>query len=428
MTNSDYARHLTTVAGITPEPGQPPSAGQLLWNTLIAAGATPTLLDHNAGTAIILDLGDGTTVMISEQGDITHPAEEHEAWHAIHYDDPTDPGSYVDLYEGGNLPHAADTAACVEAVASWLAARTARSTVPPAALDELRQLITDRTDHAVPGGQPAAGHHLWDALIAAGITPSIDISTAGRAIRINLPDGSTIWLTGQANIAHPAEEHDCWGAIHFYDPDDPGPYLQIYNGPGGRGLEADTAACVTATKAWIAAHAAAGAVARQNTYLALPRTIPRDAIIAAWEIGYSEPGFNGRQPITATERHTPTFLDRSLRTGHENRGACLACSWEGPVRRSRNQAVEDALDHTHPGWRTLPTMPRGASGKNGARWRAHRDALYPLGWWDAGGPLKVWTGSAKEWHESGRAPGGGYLVKIYRPTPDSPMGEQLAIV
>ncbi|MFF0409738.1 DUF6349 family protein [Kitasatospora sp. NPDC004745] len=427
MTDSDYARHLSTAAGITPTPGQEPSAGQLLWNTLIAAGITPTLLDHNAGIAITLDLGDGTTVMISEQGDISHPAEEHQAWYALHYDDPTDPGSYVVLYLGGNLPHTVDTAACVEAVTSWLAARTASTAVPPAALDELRKLITARTDPPLPDGEPAAGHHLWDSLIAAGITPSIDTSIAGRAIRINLPDSSTIWLTGQADITHPPAAHDSWGATHFYDPDDPGPYLQIYDGPGGLGLESDTAACVTAAKAWIAAHTATGAVARQNAYVALPRTLPRDTLSAAWKIGYAHPGFNGLRPTTSTEQHTATRLDRRLHTGHEIRGACLACRWEGPSRRNRNEAVEDALDHTHPGWRSLPTMPLGSSGKNDARLCAHRDAIYPPGWWDTGGPLKVSASSAKDLHEPGRAPGGGYLIKIYRPT-DGPMAEQLSIV
>ncbi|MFJ8430364.1 DUF6349 family protein [Kitasatospora sp. NPDC094019] len=291
--------------------------------------------------------------------------------------------------------------------------------------DQLRELITARTDNP---DQPVAGHHLWDSLITASITPTINLNSAGRAICIDLPDGTTIWITEQADISHPPEDHESWCAIHFHDPDDQGPYHLIYQGPGNLGITEDTAACIEAITAWTTAHTASGAIARQNTYLALPKTIPRDARRAAWKIGYAKPGFNGIQPARPTDRHTPTHLGRHLDTGTQRRGACLACTWEGPIRPHQNPAIEDALDHTHPGWRDLPTLPRSTSGKNSTRLRAHRDATHPPHWFETGGPLKVWTSTANEWHEAGQAPGGGYLVKVHRPEPTKPSHEQELLI
>ncbi|MFF8769015.1 DUF6349 family protein [Kitasatospora sp. NPDC015120] len=285
-------------------------------------------------------------------------------------------------------------------------------------LADLRELIAARTDHKSDPDRPAAGYLLWDTLIAAGITPSINLSSAGRAISIDLPDGTSIWVTEQADVSHHPDDHEAWTALHHYDPADPlGPYHLIYEGPRNLGHTADTAACVDAISAWITAHTAVGALARHNAYVALPKGVPRDARRASWMIGYAKPGFNGRHPTTPTTRHTPTHLDRHLNTHTERRGACLACNWEGPARRHQNAAIEDALDHTHPGWRDLPTLPQSVGGRNATLLRAYRDATFPPGWFDTGGPLKVWTTTANDWHEHSKAPGGGYLIKVHRPAP-----------
>ncbi|MEU5385977.1 DUF6349 family protein [Kitasatospora cineracea] len=283
--------------------------------------------------------------------------------------------------------------------------------------DELRQLLTSQTGDP---DQPTAGQHLWDSLIAAGITPTININSAGRAICIDLPDSTTIWVTEQADTTHLPTDHEAWSAIHYFDPDDSGAYHHLYQGTIGLGLHADTDAVTEAVTTWITAQTSFGAVARHNAYLALPKMILRDARQGAWELDYGAPGFNGRHPTSATERHTPTTLERQLDNGPQRRGACLACTWEGPVRRNHNAAVEDALDHTHPGWRALPALPHGASGKNATRLAAHRNATHPPDWFTTGGPLKVFTRTANEWHEHGRAPGGGYLVKIHQPARTSP--------
>ncbi|MDY0811396.1 DUF6349 family protein [Kitasatospora purpeofusca] len=56
------------------------------------------------------------------------------------------------------------------------------------------------------------------------------------------------------------------------------------------------------------------------------------------------------------------------------------------------------------------------------------DATFPPGWFDTGGPLKVWTTTANDRHEHGRAPGGGYLIKVHRPAPEPAHHEQQTIV
>ena len=38
------------------------------------------------------------------------------------------------------------------------------------------------------------------------------------------------------------------------------------------------------------------------------------------------------------------------------RGVCRGCSWHGEIRDDDDEALFDALDHTHPGWRDLPVV------------------------------------------------------------------------
>ncbi|MFD4394421.1 DUF6349 family protein [Kitasatospora sp. NPDC058478] len=294
-------------------------------------------------------------------------------------------------------------------------------------LDDLRRRLATPLD-TQPGPPATAGQVLWHAMVAAGHTPAVHDRSAGRAITLDLPDNTGIWITEQADITHPPDDHESWTAIHLYDPNEPGAYHLIYEGADRRGLTADTAACVKAITAWTAAHTATGAVARHNAHLALPRTTPRNARRATWQLSYGHPGYNGIRPATPTGRHTATRLDRWPDDRGERRGACLACPWEGPIRRRHNHAIEDALDHTHPGWRDLPVLPQTATRKSGAQLRAHRDATYPSGWFDNGGPSKVLTTTANDRHEAGKAPGGGYLVKVHQPRRPEDTPQQLSLL
>lgn len=104
------------------------------------------------------------------------------------------------------------------------------------------------------------------------------------------------------------------------------------------------------------------------------------------------------------------------------RGACLHCDWEGPPRPDENWAVEDAHDHTWPGWRALPIVAQAphdvdGRGKKHATWEAKVRSLYPDGWLDAGGPVRTWRDRGANRHVDGRAPGGGYdLGVVTHPT------------
>ena len=264
------------------------------------------------------------------------------------------------------------------------------------ALDELRRrLATPLGTHPDLDQPTIAGHLLWDTLITAGHTPAVHDHSAGRAITLDLPDGTSIWISEQADITHPPEEHEGWCALHFNDPTDPlGDYVMIYMGDDLTHAE-DTAACVHAITTWITAHQAVGAIARQTAYVALPKTIPRETKRTAWVINYGNPGFNGIRLPIAAEQHTATTINRiwekpdptnpdadpTDRWVYIRRGACTACPWEGPDRRDYNEAVEDALDHTHPAWRQLPALPPtgSTSSKRAALLIRHRNATYPSG-------------------------------------------------
>lgn len=68
-----------------------------------------------------------------------------------------------------------------------------------------------------------------------------------------------------------------------------------------------------------------------------------------------EPAGIGHQPTVLNPRRRFRNADGEIRY----RAACFACDWLGPERAGdSNLAVEDAHDHTHPGWRELPVLPR----------------------------------------------------------------------
>jgi len=122
-------------------------------------------------------------------------------------------------------------------------------------------------------------------------------------------------------------------------------------------------------------------------------------------------------------RCTPTVLCRDSwpRRPHlEYRGACLGCGWVSPRTHwmgagGENAAVEDAHDHTHPGWRDLPVVAAIPSIDSPARhkqaivrWRAAWERVLPAGWLDQGGPIRTKRSPLATRHVPGRAPGGGY--------------------
>lgn len=117
-------------------------------------------------------------------------------------------------------------------------------------------------------------------------------------------------------------------------------------------------------------------------------------------------------PDGYTEVCRPSLLDAALRCACDSqpgsrrdclcvgglvyRGACLHCVWEGEIRASENEAVEDAHDHAWPGWRDLPTVDRSPGRNPSARgqktlraWADKVNAVYPDGWLESGGPIRT---------------------------------------
>ncbi|MFE5970100.1 DUF6349 family protein [Streptomyces sp. NPDC056463] len=176
----------------------------------------------------------------------------------------------------------------------------------------------------------------------------------------------------------------------------------------------------------------AGAIARQRHYLTLwRRRANRETIRQTWSISYADPGSTAPfgDPPAPAERHAPTSLTRAVSdTRWIYRGACLACPWEGENCLRRDEAIEDAHDHTHPGWRDLPIFDRSPTGRGGTVWARHVRAVYPNQWFEAGGPLRLYIAPPFDRHEPGRAPGGGFILYTARPKQSRPENEQLLLV
>ncbi len=152
-------------------------------------------------------------------------------------------------------------------------------------------------------------------------------------------------------------------------------------------------------------------------------------------------------PVTdvPTARCLPTLLTADLRCEHHGepccclgglyyRGACLGCPWEGPVRDDENPAVEDAHDHTWPGWRDLPTVarrPDTGSGTSSARqrltgWAKQVHAAYPAGWLASGGPIRTLRQAMGTRHVPAHTGFGGYDLAVLRPELQQTQQEQRA--
>jgi hypothetical protein len=102
------------------------------------------------------------------------------------------------------------------------------------------------------------------------------------------------------------------------------------------------------------------------------------------------------------------------------RGACTGCDWEGAERCDANLAVEDAMDHSHPGWQDVPVIrkpPPAGAGQSAkekaaaAAWIAAATAKYPAGWLEAGGPIRTLRTPGTR-HVECATPWGGYDLAV----------------
>ncbi len=180
------------------------------------------------------------------------------------------------------------------------------------------------------------------------------------------------------------------------------------------------------------------------TWQTTRREDDRVAMVRSFSIAITAPGSRFGHPDTAPPvwpSCTPTVLSRDSgdRTDHlEYRGACLGCGWISDhthrLRRGggENTAVEDAHDHTHPGWRELPVVeapptldsPHAhAHAQRLARWRERWELLLPAGWLEQRGPIRTPRSGGGTRHVPGRAPGGGYDLAAVDAVPEAPGGQ-----
>lgn len=132
----------------------------------------------------------------------------------------------------------------------------------------------------------------------------------------------------------------------------------------------------------------------------------------------------GYDRLRPTDQCRPAVMHADLRCDHEYRdrcscvgdlvyrAACLHCDWEGEVHAHENAAVEEAHDHSWPGWRDLPVVATRPPAGNGAKereamakWLATVTAAYPAGWLESGGPIRTHHDGR---HISNRTGFGGY--------------------
>jgi hypothetical protein len=153
----------------------------------------------------------------------------------------------------------------------------------------------------------------------------------------------------------------------------------------------------------------------------------RLAMRGCWQIGITQPGWHildEKATPGGWSRCTPTVIDRDHWPEPEHleyRGACLGCGWLAERSHrgasAENAAVEDANDHTHPGWRQLPVVGGPPTPDAPAsyqrqleRWRQRWEPLLPAGWLECGGPIRTHRTAPGNRHVPGRAPGGGYDI------------------
>jgi hypothetical protein len=101
------------------------------------------------------------------------------------------------------------------------------------------------------------------------------------------------------------------------------------------------------------------------------------------------------------------------------RGACRnpLCNWEGDPRGSENESTEDAHDHAWPGWRDIPVVSKWpGEGRADVTWQAKVVPLHPVGWLEAGGPIRTAREKGATRHNGTYAtPWGGYDMGVLKP-------------
>jgi hypothetical protein len=117
------------------------------------------------------------------------------------------------------------------------------------------------------------------------------------------------------------------------------------------------------------------------------------------------------------ETDPPTVRNPAHRIRLQSR--CPGCGHQGPIRSDENEAIEDACDHAHPGWRTMPLLePYPYELTKRPRWEAAARAAYPPGWFEREGPVREQRGPIGGRHVLGKAPGGGYAMGVLGTRPD----------
>ncbi|MFJ8442835.1 hypothetical protein [Kitasatospora griseola] len=118
--------------------GESPISGRAVHQALRQRGL-PFEPVHTGGGYFALSLlvPGGEILVTDDDGQITSPAEFHNAWLACFYPRPASPfdadeDDVVDIYVGdGSLSFADDCVACTDAVARWVAARSTNAPVGP---------------------------------------------------------------------------------------------------------------------------------------------------------------------------------------------------------------------------------------------------------------------------------------------------------
>ncbi len=174
--------------------------------------------------------------------------------------------------------------------------------------------------------------------------------------------------------------------------------------------------------AWAEEHGRFGCVVRSHGWCAweLPIGIKMDRSNENFLLDRCEPAILAadlREPNPSCDCDGP-LLYRAVCRGR-------GCIWESAVYPRESTAVEDGMDHAWPGWRDLPVIPAPPRYLNGAHreraeaaWLAKAAGAYPVGWIEAGGPIRTQRPKHETRHVPNWTPFGGYDMAVLAPGQD----------